>query len=63
VLDDAPEIPPVPTRRGDVLVFTPLHLHRARPPSDDASRVSIDLRIVPRQASMADLTFSPFLGP
>jgi hypothetical protein len=46
-----------------VLLFTPLHLHRARPPSGDASRVSIDLRLVPRQASMTDLSFSPFLGP
>lgn len=59
VLDGAPEIPPVPTRSGDVLLFTPLHLHRARMPSGALSRVSIDLRIVPRPASMADLSFSP----
>jgi hypothetical protein len=59
VLDDAPEIPPVPTRAGEVLLFTPLHLHRSQPPSEGHSRVSIDVRLLPRPASMPNLTFSP----
>ena len=62
VLDDAPEIPPVPTRAGDVLLFTPLHLHRARPPSGPRCRVSIDVRIVPRPTVAPDLSFSPLRG-
>ena len=59
ILDGAPEIPAVATRVGDVLLFTPLHLHRARPPAGAFSRVSADIRIVPRPDMMADLTFSP----
>jgi hypothetical protein len=59
VLDGAPEIPEVPTLRGDVLLFTPLHLHRARAPSGSHCRVSIDIRLVPRPAAMTDLTFCP----
>jgi len=59
VLDGAPSIPPVPTRAGEVLLFTPLHLHRARAPSGDLCRVSIDVRLLPRPASLRDLTFSP----
>lgn len=59
VLDGAPEIPPVPTRAGEVLLFTPLHLHRGRPPSGDLCRVSIDVRLLPRPLSMRDLSFSP----
>jgi hypothetical protein len=59
VLDGAPDIPPVPTRAGDVLLFTPLHVHRARAPSEDRCRVSVDVRLVPVPATMVDLTFSP----
>jgi hypothetical protein len=59
VLDDAPNIPPVPTRAGDVLLFSPLHVHRARTPSEDRCRVSVDVRLVPVPSSMVDLTFSP----
>lgn len=59
VLEGAPEIPPVPTRAGDVLLFTPLHLHRAKPPGGDRCRVSVDIRLVPRPGSARDLTFSP----
>jgi len=62
VLDGAPAIPPVPTRAGDVLLFTPLHVHRARAPSGDRCRVSVDVRLVPSPTSMVDLTFSPLLG-
>lgn len=61
VLDDAPEMPPVPTRAGDVLLFTPLHLHRARPPDGDRTRVSIDLRLVPRPERARDMSFSPLI--
>jgi hypothetical protein len=59
VLDSAPEIPPVPTQSGEVLLFTPLHLHRARSPSRDLCRVSVDIRLLPRPTAMPDLTFSP----
>lgn len=60
VLDGAPEIPAVPTRTGELLLFTPLHLHRSRPPSGETCRVSVDIRIVPRPESLRDLSFSPF---
>lgn len=59
VLHDTPLIPPVPTRAGDVLLFTPLHLHRAHPPAGDHTRVSIDLRLLPRPHTSGDLSFSP----
>ena len=62
VLDDAPPIPPVPTRAGEVLLFTPFHLHRARPPDGPCSRVSIDVRILPRPTDPCDLSFSPLRG-
>jgi hypothetical protein len=63
VAEGAPEIPEVPTRRGEVLLFTPLHLHRARPPGGDRSRVSADVRIVPRPSAMCDVTFTPLCRP
>jgi hypothetical protein len=59
VLDGAPEIPPVPTRAGDVLLFTPLHIHRARAPSGGRCRVSVDVRLVPIPSGTHDRTFSP----
>jgi hypothetical protein len=59
VLEGAPEIPPVPTRAGDVLLFTPLHVHRGRTPGEECCRVSVDVRLVPRPSSTYDLTFSP----
>ena len=61
VFDAAPEIPPVPTSAGEVLLFTPLHLHRARPPAGEHSRVSIDVRILPRPGpgAITDFSFSP----
>lgn len=62
VLDEAPESPPVATRAGDVLLFTPLHIHRARAPGEDRCRVSVDVRLIPSPRSMLDLTFSPLQG-
>jgi hypothetical protein len=59
VLEGAPEIPPAPARAGEALLFTPLHLHRARAPEAGRCRVSIDVRIVPRPAVVRDLSFSP----
>jgi hypothetical protein len=53
-----PEIPPVPARAWAVLLFTPLHLHCAKPPSGDTCRVSADIRIVPRPSVTPDPTFS-----
>lgn len=49
---------PVEVRCGDALLFTPLHVHGAREASG-GSRVSIDLRIVPRKGVRANLSFSP----
>jgi hypothetical protein len=63
----APEIPPVPARAGEVLLFTPLHLHRARPPTTAQSRVSIDLRLIPLPepgtGAVPDFSFSPLPRP
>lgn len=56
------ELSPVDVRRGDVLLFTPLHLHAARAPVD-AARVSIDLRIVPAHANQIGPSFSPLWSP
>ena len=52
------ELWPVDVRRGDALLFTPLHLHAARAPID-TTRVSIDLRIVPALANQVGPSFSP----
>ncbi|MEZ4363739.1 MAG: hypothetical protein R3B48_26410 [Kofleriaceae bacterium] len=60
VVPDAAELRPVAVRRGDVLLFTPLHLHAARAPLDVA-RVSIDLRIVPAAGNDPGPSFSPLL--
>ncbi|MEZ4295585.1 MAG: phytanoyl-CoA dioxygenase family protein [Polyangiaceae bacterium] len=62
VIEEGPEIPAVPTRAGEVLLFTPLHIHRARPPSGDRCRVSVDVRLVPEPVGAYDLTFSPLRG-
>lgn len=62
VMGDSVEVPPIPTRAGEVLLFTPLHLHRARPPAPPFSRVSIDVRIVPSPTVASDLSFSPIRG-
>jgi Phytanoyl-CoA dioxygenase (PhyH) len=56
------ELRPVDVRRGDALLFTPLHLHAARAPIE-ATRVSIDLRIVPCHANEAGPSFSPLWSP
>ena len=52
---------PINVRCGDALLFTPLHVHAARPPAD-ATRVSIDLRIVPVGSVAPGPSFSPLLG-
>ncbi len=49
---------PVPVHAGDALLFTPLHVHGARPPVGRA-RVSIDLRIVPAGSVELGASFSP----
>ena len=49
---------PLPVRCGDALLFTPLHVHAARPPVN-ATRVSIDLRIVPAGSVVPGPSFSP----
>jgi hypothetical protein len=40
---------PLNVVRGDVVLFTPVHVHAAHPiePNDDVTRVSIDVRIAP----------------
>lgn len=59
VLGDSVPTEPFDTAAGEVLLFTPLHVHRARAPSGDATRVSIDVRILPARARADDLGFSP----
>lgn len=49
---------PVAVRAGEALLFTPLHVHGARPPVDRA-RVSIDLRLVPVGGVEPGASFSP----
>jgi ectoine hydroxylase-related dioxygenase (phytanoyl-CoA dioxygenase family) len=60
VLDAAVTLKPVAVQTGDALLFTPLHLHAARPPID-GPRVSIDLRIVPAGSTPPGPSFSPSL--
>lgn len=60
VLDKAPDPQPITTNAGDVLLFTPLHVHRAHRPDTDQFRMSFDMRIIPAVAAPRDLTFSPF---
>lgn len=60
VFDEAPDPPPIATRIGDVLLFTPLHIHRARPPEKNQCRVSFDVRIIPQPFAPKDATFAPF---
>lgn len=61
-LDEAPALRPFPAEAGQLLLFTPLHLHRARPPRERA-RVSIDVRLLPA-GDQPDLSFSPlWMGP
>lgn len=62
VLDPAPALPPVPTEVGDVLLFTPLHLHRARAPAPGSCRVSVDVRLLPASMALDDLSFLPLRG-
>lgn len=57
-LHDVETLRPAPVRGGDVLLFTPLHVHGARVASG-STRVSIDLRIIPRPGMRANLSFSP----
>lgn len=52
------ELAPIDVRRGDALLFTPLHLHAARAPAC-TTRVSIDLRIVPARGNRVGPSFSP----
>jgi hypothetical protein len=49
---------PIAVRAGDALLFTPLHVHAARPPAGRA-RVSIDLRIIPVGGVEPGASFSP----
>jgi hypothetical protein len=61
VLEAPATLKPVAVRTGDALLFTPLHLHAARPPID-SSRVSIDLRIGPAAGTQPGPSFSPVLS-
>lgn len=57
VVHGAP-LAPIDVKRGDALMFTPLHLHAARTP-EAATRVSIDVRIVPTRGNECGPSFSP----
>lgn len=59
VFDKAPDPPPIATRVGDVLLFTPLHIHRAKPPEKHQCRVSFDVRLIPEPLAPKDATFCP----
>lgn len=43
-------LPHAEARVGEVLLFTPLHVHAAQVVREDATRVSMDLRIAPLEA-------------
>jgi hypothetical protein len=58
VLAPPASLRPMPVHAGDALLFTPLHVHGAHPPTSRA-RVSIDLRIVPRGSVELGASFSP----
>ncbi len=45
------DLEPIDARVGDVLLFTPVHVHGARPPLE-RTRVSIDVRIAPRHSAL-----------
>jgi hypothetical protein len=59
VFDQAPHPPPIATRVGDVLLFTPLHIHRAHSPAAHQCRVSFDVRLIPKPLAPKDATFAP----
>ena len=61
VLEAPVGLRPIAVRCGDVLLFTPLHVHAARPPIE-TTRVSIDLRIAPLGSVAPGPSFSPPLG-
>jgi hypothetical protein len=51
--DPTTHVRAVDVERGDVLLFTPLHVHGARIVEMDETRVSIDVRIAPLQSARA----------
>lgn len=55
---DVDALEPADVDAGDVVLFTPLHVHGARPPVEHA-RVSIDVRVIGAPTSRPDLSFSP----
>ena len=55
---DVNDLHPIDADVGDVVLFTPLHVHGARPPID-RTRVSVDVRLIPARASRPDLSFAP----
>ncbi len=59
VFDDMPPTQPVAMRIGEILLFTPLHIHRGFTPKPNECRVSIDIRLIPGSDHFHDMTFSP----
>lgn len=53
IADDAARLRPQSVRAGDVLLFTPLHVHGARKNRERTTRVSIDIRVAPLGAARA----------
>lgn len=53
LFDRALPLPPIEASRGELLLFTPLHVHGARTVTADTTRVSIDVRIAPLEAVRA----------
>ena len=52
-------LPPRPAYAGDLILFSPLHLHAASPPPPQVTRVSIDVRIIPSTFQQFGVSFSP----
>ena len=49
----AHQLPPLEVKKGEVLLFTPLHLHGAQVVEAPVTRVSLDVRIAPLAAVRA----------
>ena len=53
LIDPATPTEAIPVERGELLLFTPLHVHGARVVDQDVTRVSLDVRIAPHDAARA----------
>jgi ectoine hydroxylase-related dioxygenase (phytanoyl-CoA dioxygenase family) len=61
LIGDAPAIP-CAVEPGELLLLTPVHVHGARTVAEDTTRVSIDIRIAPREAAASRNPYT-FIAP